>query len=132
MLPPEIQTERLILKQTSNADERHFFELLQNPQVVQFCFDMPTPDEIQQQLECRLAPWNTTSTHWLSLSVYEKTSSLFIGIVGFKMDHSHDDQAEIGFLLMPVHFGKGYATEAVAAIRNNARHTNNNRPCNRR
>lgn len=32
------------------------------------------------------------------------------------MDHSYDDQAEIGFLFMPAHFGTGYATEAVAAM----------------
>lgn len=110
-----LQIERLLLSQTSATEKQYFFALLQNPQVLQFCFDMPTPAEIQQQFESRLIPWNTTSTHWLSLSIYEKASSSFIGIIGLKMDHSCEARAEIGFLLLPESYGKGYATEAVVA-----------------
>lgn len=116
MLSPEIQTERLILKQTSKLDDKHFFALLQNTQVVKFCFDAPTPEEIQIQFESRLVPWNITSSHWLSLSIYEKTRGFFIGIIGLRMDHGSKTQAELGFLLLPEYHGKGYATEAVVAI----------------
>lgn len=112
----KLRTERLSLDQLSATEKHYFFELLQNPQVVQFCFDSPAPEEIQLQFESRLAPWNIASTHWLSLSIYEKTSGSFIGIIGLKMDHGNNLQAEIGFLLMPTYYGVGYATEAVVAI----------------
>jgi len=112
----KLQTERLLLKQISATEKNYFFELLQNPKVVQFCFDVPTPAEIQIQFESRLAPWSISSTHWLSLSIYEKINDVFIGIIGLKMDHNSEAQAEIGFLLIPAHHGKGYATEAVVAM----------------
>lgn len=118
----KLQTERLLLKQISATEKHYFFALLQNPQVVQFCFDIPTAAEIQIQFEARLPPWSTTSIHWLSLSIYEKINNQFIGIVGLKMDHSRAAQAEIGFLLLPEYYGMGYATEAVIATQEYAAH----------
>jgi RimJ/RimL family protein N-acetyltransferase len=55
--------------------------------------------------------------YWL---VEEKTSGQFVGEVGFadykrEIEPSIDDVPEIGWVLVPAMYGRGYATESVRA-----------------
>jgi len=58
------------------------------------------------------------SKHWLCLSILEKMNGKFVGISGFKLNQN---VAEVGFLLLPIYQGLGYATESLLAVRNYAK-----------
>lgn len=93
------------------SDKLDFFNLLNNPEVTRYCFDVPTQEEIESRFSSRLKKWNLKSNHWLTFSIFRKEDGKFVGISGFKIVDS-SFRAEVGYLFLPEYFGKGYATEA--------------------
>jgi len=110
----ELQTNRLLLRPLSLADAEAFFRYRSLPEVCRFqSFQPKTRSEIEAFLcENETAPPNSPGT-WRQLAVCLRDGTL-IGDVGL---HTLDEwQLEIGYTLAPEHQGKGYATEAVAAV----------------
>jgi RimJ/RimL family protein N-acetyltransferase len=109
----QIETERLKLRVISEVDRVKFFELLSNFKLLAYISDTPSQEEIELQFMSRLQPWTIASQHWLTFSVFEKVSSNFIGINGFK---HHEGGASVGFIFLPQYQGFGYATESLGAV----------------
>jgi len=108
------ETDRLCLKKTNESDREEFIRLLGSSTVSQYCFDTPSLQDIEIQFESRLQQWSINSQHWLSLSIYEKSSANFVGVTGFK---KVQESGEVGFLLLPEYHGYGYGTESLKVVR---------------
>jgi len=108
-----LETERLELRKISNLDRVWFFELLSNPELLRYISEALSPEEIEQQFQSRLTPWNLGSQHWLTLSVFEKTSGNFVGLNGFK---HRQGCASVGFIFLSRYQNFGYATESLSAV----------------
>ena len=108
-----LETKRLELHNISEHHRLWFFELLSNPDLLRYVCDVPSPEQINSQFLSRLKPWSLNSEHWLTLSVFEKTSGNFVGINGFK---HFNGCASVGFIFMPQYHGLGYATESLNSV----------------
>lgn len=117
--PPEIETERLLLRAHRKADFPDSFAMWANPEVVRFIGGRPsTEDEAWGRLHRYLGHWAIMNYgYW---AVTEKESGRFVGEVGFAdfkrpITPSFDGAPEAGWALAPWSHGRGYATEALTA-----------------
>lgn len=117
---PVLHTERLTLRGHRAGDFDASFAMWSDPEVVRHITGVPST---QQQTWSRIL---TYAGHWALLGfgywlIEEKQTGRFIGEVGFA-DFKRDIIAsmkgvpELGYVLAPHAFGKGYATEAVRAV----------------
>jgi RimJ/RimL family protein N-acetyltransferase len=109
----QINTERLQLAPLSAADWPLFYQLHTDPAVIAYCFDVPSRAEIEAKFAERLLPWTPGAAHWLCLVITERSSGQPIGLTGFCQ---RQQQAEVGFMLLPSVVGRGYATESLQAL----------------
>ncbi|MEI8634421.1 GNAT family N-acetyltransferase [Vibrio sp. PP-XX7] len=108
-----IDTKRLTMRQLSNEDWSLYYELQTEPEIIALCFDERSEADIKAGFESRLPHWTAESEHWLCLVIAEKESGNKVGVTGFNLA---DGEAEIGYLLLPNFYGKGYATESLEAL----------------
>ncbi|MBV9989997.1 MAG: GNAT family N-acetyltransferase [Alphaproteobacteria bacterium] len=120
MTYPILETERLILRVQTPQDFPAFAQMWADPIVTRFIGGAPLSEEDAWAKFLRIAG------HWALLGfgfwgIFEKPSGRRIGEAGIldvKRDivPSFHGVPEIGWGLLPEVHGKGYATEAVAAI----------------
>jgi RimJ/RimL family protein N-acetyltransferase len=112
VIPAEVRTERLLLRQWRADDAERMAEIYAEPR---FLEHMPFHDlgETQAQLERFARNWREHGySHW---AVEEAASERLIGRAGLLR---HDDwplaeyAVEVGWSLDPEYWGRGYATEA--------------------
>src|SRR5436189_1253047 len=106
-----LETPRLIIKKPSLKDCANWQQLHSNEAVMKFICEIPTHEINQQWLEHDIAHFKK---HGFSMgSVYEKQSGQFIGRSGLVYFDYDDTQPEIevGFVLKPEFWHKGYAVE---------------------
>ena len=115
-----IETKKLSLNQLTEDNRKGFSSLLQNDDVIRYCFDPPSAKDIEDSFQTRLAAWSVNSEHWLCLAVYEKTTGNFVGTNGFRVNVK-GSKVEVGFLFLPEYQGKGYATESLKGVLEYAR-----------
>ena len=70
-------------------------------------------DSKQKIEEIREAFRKKEGINW---SIIEKGSGLFIGYFGYWRLERHNSRAEIGYALVPDHWGKGFMTEALSSL----------------
>lgn len=109
-----IETARLQLAPLTESDWPLFLQLHQLPEVTKLCFDPPSELEVRAKFTERLIPWQPDSETPLCLTIRDKQSGELLGVTGFTC--SLRTQAEVGYLLLPVSHGKGYATECLQAV----------------
>ncbi|KAA1156468.1 N-acetyltransferase [Pseudoalteromonas fuliginea] len=109
----QLFTERLKMRQLSDADWSVFLQLHREPDVLQYCFDMPKEVFVRQRFEQRLPIWDPDSRHPLCFAVINNETQEVIGVTGFTYDGI---TAELGYLFLPKHFSKGYATESLRTV----------------
>ena len=110
-----IETYKLSLNQLTEGNRKGFSSLLQDDDVIRYCFDPLSAKDIEDSFQMRLAAWSVNSEHWLCLAVYEKTTGNFVGTNGFRVDEK-GAKVEVGFLFLPEYQGKGYATESLKGV----------------
>ena len=109
-----LQTDRLLLRPLTLADAEAFFRYRSLPEVCRFqSFQPKTRSEIEAFLRDNACELPDVPSTWRQIAVCLLDGTL-IGDVGL---HTLDEwQLEIGYTLAPEHQGKGYATEALAAL----------------
>lgn len=116
---PNLQTERLILRQLTLEDIDFIFQHFSNPQVTQYLMDEPpvaNVEEAQAIIKFFQNPESKTRNRW---GIMQKADHRLIGTCGFhKWDKAHL-RAEIGYDLAHDRWGQGIMTEALHAIINN-------------
>ncbi|QHC23200.1 GNAT family N-acetyltransferase [Streptomyces sp. GS7] len=114
--PTPIKTERLVLREPEARDRVVFIELLASPEVHTYLGGPRPRDELERTLP-------ETPERRPGLFVIELDGAM-IGIIELnrrdaeRRSHVRPDagEAELGYLLLPETWGRGYAAEACAAV----------------
>ena len=113
---PTLETENLILRPFKDKDVDDYFGVLDSPEVRRWLHIPESLDrsDAWQQMAWFLGQWELRGTgHW---ALEEKNSGQFVGRAGLHRPERHDwPGVEVGWLLHPDYWGRGYATEAGAA-----------------
>lgn len=124
-LPPGLDTPRLSLRQLLEEDLPDLVAGFGRPEVVRWLSHVPTPygpDDAQRWLEATTA-WFTSGTHW-HMAITPRAgiepagdAGPWVGrLIGGINVMREGAFAEIGYWLSPDWWGRGLATEAVAAV----------------
>ena len=113
---PTLETENLILRPFKDEDVDDYFGVLDSPEVRRWLHIPESLDrsDAWQQMAWFVGQWELRGTgHW---ALEEKKSGQFVGRAGLHRPERHDwPGVEVGWLLHPDYWGRGYATEAGAA-----------------
>ncbi|MFG1174307.1 GNAT family N-acetyltransferase [Erwiniaceae bacterium CAU 1747] len=112
----QLITERLILTRLQPEDWQLFLQVHSDEVSMRFISAVPQLADIRQRFQDRLAPWQITSFHMLCLVVRCKAGGEAVGLIGTNAEWVPYRQAEVGYSLLSTHFGRGYGSEALAAL----------------
>ena len=117
---PPLETERLLLRDLSPDDLPAYESLYVDPEVTRFLAGAPTDTEgVRDWLDRRLAS-NADGSSAIR-TIFEKASGAFVGRSGLlTWDIDDRRETEVGYALARPYWGKGYATEAAMAVRDDA------------
>jgi [ribosomal protein S5]-alanine N-acetyltransferase len=111
-----LETERLILREMTEADADNLFALNENPKVTRYIPGEPplqSREDALAVLRERVFPqYANRLGRW---AVIVKATGEFIGWSGVKYI-AEDDEYDIGYRYMEPYWGQGYATEAARAV----------------
>jgi RimJ/RimL family protein N-acetyltransferase len=121
-LNPPIETKRLLLRDLSRDDLPAYETMYADPEVTRFLGGTPLDAEgVRIWLDGRLAS-NADGSSAIR-TILEKATGIFVGRCGLlAWNIEGRREIEIGYALAHPHWGKGYATEAATAIRDDAVH----------
>ncbi len=114
------ETERLVIRQYTPADEENFFRLNGDPEVMKYIREPRDRQECNIFLKRNLSFYeqNPLMGRW---AMIEKASDAFVGSFAIipveTTDHSRHSEIQLGYALLKDHWGRGYATESTRAGR---------------
>lgn len=114
-----IETERLVLRELSEADFPGVSRVFQDREATRFYDRVFTEEEIRQWFDIQFRSYREQGFGiW---AVVQKISGKMIGHAGISVRH-HDGSViyEIGYMFEKEYWGNGYATEAAMACRDMA------------
>jgi RimJ/RimL family protein N-acetyltransferase len=115
-----IETERLYLREMTEADLANLAQILQDKEVM-YAYDSPFTEQQVKNWYNRLIIDQYTTYGFGLWAVIHKDSGNFLGQCGLTMQKVEDkDYLEIGYLFKKQYWHKGYATEAALACKNYA------------
>lgn len=114
--PPELKTERLILRRLKRTDASDMYEYACRPEVTKYLLWTPHPSK--QYTERYLAYIQTRYYigEFYDWALTLRDSGKMIGTCGFTSFDFTNGSAEIGYVLNPDYWGQGYAAEAIRAV----------------
>ena len=113
---PTIRTSRLTLREMTLDDAGAFFRERADPEVMKYVGadrDTSIEDALARIAVVREGVRAGTSIRW---TIADPESGAFMGSGGFWRWDKRHFRAEIGYDLLPEHWGKGLMTEALGAI----------------
>lgn len=114
---PQLNTKRRLLRKVTSADVNRIYKLRSNEEVLRYLDRPPISSEEDAKLfiEKNIASEAANKTILWGIALQEQPLQL-IGTIGFwKTDPEHF-RAEIGYMLLPEYFNKGYMQEAIKAV----------------
>jgi len=112
-----LTTERLYLRRFTETDLVAYGAYHCRPDVYRYLYaPPPEADQLASQLATAIHSTLNQDGDTLYYAVTLKESGELIGEVLLKLANQAALQAEIGYIFNPAYAGKGYATEAVAAV----------------
>ncbi|MGY4794682.1 GNAT family N-acetyltransferase [Lysinibacillus sp. FSL K6-0057] len=112
----DINTERLRLRKMVKADAKSLLAIWSDPEVTKYMNITHFTHEEQALEMIELLEQLARQHKAIRFSIFEKASNHIIGSCGFNMVDYDKALTEIGYDLGKVHWGKGYATEAITAL----------------
>lgn len=118
-----LQTPRLNLRPFTLADAGHIVQLLNQPSFIRFIGDRGVRTVADAENYLAEGPLKSYAQNGFGLWCVEETATqTFVGMCGLIKRPELED-VDIGYALLPEFWGRGYATEACAAVLNYARVT---------
>ncbi len=104
------ETERLIVRQYTDADYDNYFSLHGNAKVMEYIRPAQTREEADAKFEETVlnVPLHAFMGRW---AVVEKSSAKFIGSFVVIPITDEPEKTQLGYSFLPEHWSKGYATE---------------------
>ena len=114
--PPILKTARLTLRAMRSQDAEDMFEYARLPEVTKYLLwreheSVGFTRDYLKYVESRYSVGD-----FYDFAIVENSSGKMIGTCGFTRLDAVNNVAEIGYVLNPAFFGKGYATEAAREI----------------
>jgi len=113
---PDLSTERLILRELLVGDAQGLFEIRSNENVMRWV-DRPLPKTIEDALvtirQSNEMIANGTGINW---AMCLKETGKLIGFIGFYRLDDANDKSEIGYMILPDFWRKGYTAEAMKVL----------------
>ena len=113
---PVIDTPRLILREVTKKDANDLFLLRTNSQAMQY-IDRPraaSVDEIKSFI--KLINKKTKDNETICWAVTLKNTTQLIGTISYHRIERENYRAELGYMLMPAHWQKGFISEAIPSV----------------
>jgi ribosomal-protein-alanine N-acetyltransferase len=113
---PDLETERLSLKQVTNDDVTDIFELRSNKEVMKY-IPRPLLQNKEEALEL-IAMLNDKIENNIGINwgIRLKNDPKIIGIIGHYRIKPEHYRAEVGYMLLPEYNGKGIVSEALQKV----------------
>lgn len=112
-----IVTERLTLRRSRADDAETISAYRSDPDVHRYQgWDRTDPDGIRQEIERMGDRPPGDPAGWVQLSVEERATGTLVGDVGLSPAEGEPGVIKLGYTMSPAFQGRGYATEAVAAL----------------
>jgi len=120
---PVLESERLQFRKLTDADAPEILSLRGNPETMKY---IPRP--LAKNLEDAVAHIKQINDKIdenldINWAVTVKGNDTCIGLMGFYRTQPEHYRTELGYMIAPEHWGKGYATEAINTLLDYAFHT---------
>lgn len=118
------RTRRLVLRHLELTDLDAVARLLADPEVMRFSMGRKTREASLRWIERCREDYKPEKRGFGHYAVVDGESSEFLGFCGLTLfdDIGGRPEVEVGYRFAPEHWGKGFATEAAAAVRDLAFH----------
>jgi ribosomal-protein-alanine N-acetyltransferase len=122
---PILESERLCFRKLTHEDAPEVLALRGNPKTMQF-IPRPLIVDIEGALgHIKMINDKIGENLDINWAVTQKENDKCIGIMGFYRTQPEHFRTELGYMILPEHWGKGYVTEAVKTLLNFAFNTLN-------
>lgn len=112
---PILETERLILREHAITDANDLFNMRTNEEVMRY-IDRERPQTIQD-IETFINTFNDDfkqGKHIAWVMTLKESPNVMIGSIGYWRTNLANHRAEIGYMLLPEYWRKGFVSEALA------------------
>jgi ribosomal-protein-alanine N-acetyltransferase len=116
---PQLETERLILRELKGTDAEAVFHFLSDPQVTQYLDTQPhrTVEQTQQLVNFLVSLFEKeTGFRWAITRKTGNSARVVIGTCGFHAWSKSHRRAEVGYELARDYWGQGIMAEAIKAV----------------
>lgn len=114
---PELITDRLILKSLTLADAEKILQLRSDPEVMKFINRPLTANITEAEDWVRLVLSNQQANNGITWGIFLKGQPLEnIGNIGLWRIEKENYRAEVGYMMDPMHQGKGMMLEALKRV----------------
>lgn len=112
---PEIISERLLLRKFTDKDINNVFHALSHPEVIKYYgISFSSLEDTKVQMKWFADLEKESSGIWWAIC--SNDNKIFYGGGGLNDVNHEESRAEIGFWLLPEHWGKGIMKEALPKI----------------
>ncbi|MES2658676.1 MAG: GNAT family N-acetyltransferase [Verrucomicrobiota bacterium] len=116
-LPLPIQTARLEIRRFVNEDLADYLAYQTAPEVLEFMPNGPMSEsEAVEFIGQQAGLAEGEKGHYHAFAVFHPEDGKVIGDVGFYLHAGAENGGDMGFQIHPAYHGKGYASEAAAAV----------------
>jgi aminoglycoside 6'-N-acetyltransferase len=114
---PEITTPRLLIRRFRDSDLESFIAYRNDPEVARYQgWSVPYLHKSALEFLAEMKDKQPAPGEWLQLALELRTTGEIIGDITFHLMSADPRQAYLGYSLSRLHWGKGYASEAVRAL----------------
>jgi RimJ/RimL family protein N-acetyltransferase len=123
LTPTTLTTARLVLRWLTPDDAPAQFSLFSDPEVTRYWSTPAWTDLAQARAFVDAALADYASGEGLRFSILLRDSGTFIGSIKLYDFFDQNRRCDVGYALLPAHWGKGYLAEAMTALLDYAFHT---------
>lgn len=113
---PVLHTERLVLRELRHSDAEQVLALRSDPRVMQHVNRPMTATIADAIALIDLITGMVAANDAVQWAITLKGDDTFIGLIGFWRIAKEHHCGELGYMLSREHWGRGYASEAIAAV----------------